>query len=200
MADMYIRKAVLETLAIRELKKYNMGVLLNGQPCAVPIEDLIEQQYGLTVEYHYLRKGFTVLGQMVFENCYVPIYDMERREYTVVEATDGTMFIDLRLLQPKMANRLRFTKGHELGHYLVHRELFRNLGQSAAMINQVYTHDATERQADELCAAILMPKGQLKRAFYNSKTHDERAVNELAVLFGVAPKTMKIQLTQFGLI
>ena len=198
-----ISRQALEMIAIRELKKYKNGSFLFDNPCAVPIEDMLENQYGLSVEFHQIRKSGSVLGQTVFEDSLTPIYDAEKGEYTLIEVTAGTIIADIRLLHPKCANRLRFTYAHELAHWLIHKEVFKANAESAALIRQGYGDDITERQADFLCAELLMPGRQLKKAFYQARTdlhNSESSIPYLAELFQVAAKTMEISLKQHNLI
>ena len=70
------RKADLrmEQLALRELKKVDPQ-LVCGEPCSVPIEEIIENYYGISIEYHYMRKTLRTLGQMIFDGGHAPIYD-----------------------------------------------------------------------------------------------------------------------------
>ena len=125
----------MEYLAVRELKKYENGRYSTGEPCAVPIEEIIEKQYDISIEYHYLRKNLSNLGQMVFEGGHVPIYDMEKKCYTLIDVPAKTMMIDIRLLQDRrFANRLRFTYAHELAHFLIHKEHFAHSEQSPALL------------------------------------------------------------------
>lgn len=80
----------MESLAVRELKKYENGRYSTGESCAVPIEEIIEKQYDISIEYHYLRKNLSNLGQMVFEGGHIPIYDMKR------SATRLSMYLQKR--------------------------------------------------------------------------------------------------------
>jgi len=98
MGEIYYRKSTLDLIANKLLKKYQDGKFLYGEPQPVPIEKIIELEYGLTIEYVCLRKGGTVLGQTVFENCFIPFYDSESGGYNLVEVQPGTILIDETLL------------------------------------------------------------------------------------------------------
>ncbi|MDD4496123.1 MAG: ImmA/IrrE family metallo-endopeptidase [Eubacteriales bacterium] len=200
VTDLYFSKPAIEMIAARELKKYKNGILINGEPCAIPIEEMLEIQYGLTIEYHYLRKNGNVLGQAVFENCYVPIYDMNKNEYTTIEVDENTLVIDCRLLAPKYTKRLRFTIFHEFAHWLLHQEMFKNTGLSLPYVkNHSGISDPIERQADMLCAALLMPKGQLKKAYYRFSGRGDM-VEQLSELFQASKQAVEIRLHEFNLI
>lgn len=197
MTANYLSRPAIDMIAARELKKYKNGILINGEPCAVPIEDILELQYGLTVEYHHLRKNGRVLGQAVFENCYIPVYDMEKQQYTTIEVEENTLVIDCRLLEPRNKRRLRFTMFHEFSHWLLHKEMFSGASLSPAMVTGK-TNDAVERQADMLCASLLMPKGQLKKAYYRLR-NQANAIEQLADLFQVSKQAMRIRLEELHL-
>lgn len=108
----------LELLAAKELKKFDNGKYIFGDPAAVPIEEIIENHYGISIEYHCLRKNMRTLGQMIFDGGHVPIYDREKQEYTLIDVMPNTMLIDIRLIEnSRYENRLRFTYAHELAHY-----------------------------------------------------------------------------------
>ena len=195
----------MEFLAVRELKKFENGRYSTGEPCAIPIEEIIEQQYDISIEYHYLRKNLSNLGQMVFEGGHVPIYDMEKKCYTLIDVPEKTMLIDIRLLQDKRyANRLRFTYAHELAHYLIHKEYFSFGEQSPALLagEENEYDDTIEKEANMFCSYFLVPTGQMKKVYNRlmakGQCHD--IVKQMACLFGVAPTTMQIRLYEHGLI
>lgn len=195
----------MEYLAVRELKKYENGRYSTGEPCAVPIEEIIEKQYDISIEYHYLRKNLSNLGQMVFEGGHVPIYDMEKKRYTLIDVPAKTMMIDIRLLQDRrFANRLRFTYAHELAHFLIHKEHFAHSEQSPALLagEEEEYDDVIEKQANMFCSYFLIPTGQMKKVYNRlmAKGRSKNIVKEMAVVFGVAPATMQIRLYEHGLV
>lgn len=194
----------MEMLAIRELKKYD-STLICGEPRAVPIEDIIEKQYGIEIEYHYLRKNLRTLGQMVFDGGYVPVYDMQKQKYTLIDVSPKTMLIDIRLLQDRRyANRLRFSYAHELAHYIYHKEYFTNSIKSPALIlgDEFCEDDDIEREANMLCSYVLIPTGQMKKAFYRlmAEGKSKNIVACMASTFSVAVTTMEIRLKEHGLV
>lgn len=195
----------MEYLAVRELKKYENGRYSTGEPCAVPIEEIIEKQYDISIEYHYLRKNLSNLGQMVFEGGHVPIYDMEKKRYTLIDVPAKTMMIDIRLLQDRRyANRLRFTYAHELAHFLIHKEHFAHSEQSPALLagEEEEYDDVIEKQANMFCSYFLIPTGQMKKVYNRlmAKGRSQNIVREMAAIFGVAPTTMQIRLYEHGLV
>lgn len=195
----------MEYLAVRELNKYENGRYSVGEPCAVPIEEIIEKQYDISIEYHYLRKNLSTLGQMVFVDGHVPIYDIEKKSYTLIDVPAKTMMIDIRLLQDRrFANRLRFTYAHELAHFLIHEEHFAHSEQSPALLagEEEEYDDVIEKQANMLCSYFLIPTGQMKKAYNRlmAKGRGKNIVKEMAAIFGVAPTTMQIRLYEHGFV
>ena len=196
----------LELLAAKELKKFDNGKYIFGDPAAIPIEEIIENHYGISIEYHCLRKNMRTLGQMIFDGGHVPIYDREKQEYTLIDVMPNTMLIDIRLIEnSRYENRLRFTYAHELAHYLMDRTYFANSEQSPALVMGEYSNnsnDAIERRANMLCSYFLIPTGQMKKAFNRlmAKGQAKTIVYDMAKIFGVSEPAMKIRLSEHGLL
>lgn len=199
----YYREQALETIARNTIKAYN-PTLLMGEPCAIPIEDIIEKSFGLTVEFQYIRNNGRILGETVFEDAPVAVYDKENNVgYTLILVKKGTIIIDASLLSDNNG-RLRFTFAHELAHWIIHNEYYSKMDMNAAMkldAQKSSDSDKTiERQADFLAGSILMPSGQVKKAFYRSKQTRNEPVEYLATLFQVSKQAMQIKLKSCGLI
>lgn len=82
--------------------------------------------------------------------------------------------------------RIRFTKAHELGHFLVHRLLQDQFHCSQA---EVAGYDAGSRQmeaeADEFASTLLMPMKQF-RASVDGQTIDLDVLSRASTMFGVS--------------
>lgn len=197
----YIRPALLEAIARNALKKYDPSLVLSLEPKNIPIEDMIET-FGLSLEYQYIRKNGRILGETVFDDDYIPLYNMEQRKYELVFMERGTIILDASLLRCRSDGRLRFTAAHELAHWLIHQELYSGSGDTAAMLKSISkSSDADkyiERQADALAGALLMPINQIKRSFYRVSGTDK--VSVLAEQFNVSRKAMEIRLKDHHLI
>ncbi|OKZ70659.1 MAG: hypothetical protein BHV88_07760 [Clostridiales bacterium 41_12_two_minus] len=197
----YIRPALLEAIARNALKKYDPSLVLSLEPKSIPIEDMIET-FGLSLEYQYIRKNGRILGETVFDDDYIPLYNMEQRKYELVFMERGTIILDASLLRCRSDGRLRFTAAHELAHWLIHQELYSGSGDTAAMLKSISkSSDADkyiERQADALAGALLMPINQIKRSFYRVSGTDK--VSVLAEQFNVSRKAMEIRLKDHHLI
>ena len=183
-------KMTLEAIARNVLKKYDPS-LVTGPPRAVPIEDIVEMFYMLEVEYRHLRKNGLVLGCTVFDDTLLPIWNPEEKRYHLLPVKGGTIVISASLLNSRTDGRLRFTFAHELAHWLIHKELYAGEGVAAAYAvkTSLEENPVVERQANALGTSLLMPKGQVKRAFYAVRGTADLAVY-LAGLFDVSKQAM----------
>ena len=197
----YLRGDLLEAIARDALKRYDPHLVIGMGVQRVPIEEIIESM-GLTIEYQYIRRNGRILGETVFDDGYIPLYNMEKRKYELFFMPRGTIIIDAHLLEDKTDSRLRFTCAHELAHWLIHQELYSGSGEAAAMVNNISKSSDTdrciERQADILAGALLMPIGKVKQAFY--RTSEKNGIEILAKEFGVSKESMEIRLREHGLI
>lgn len=98
--------------------------------------------------------------------------------------------------------RRRFTAAHELGHYLLHRDLIPPGGHADRLFNATGyedTHTAItpvhEVQANQFAANLLMPASYLRANYDKSRDN----FSELARLCAVSGKAMKIRLKALGL-
>lgn len=200
VATLYYRPQTLETIA---RIKYD-EMYLNGKPCAVPIEAIIEKTFGLRIEYQYLTNDARELGRMIYDNGITTYYDRDAMDYALMRVEGGTMLIEASLLEDeKCYGRLRFTLAHELAHYIIHKRIFSGTGIAAALYNQDTDEDATEWQANYLAKAILMPNGQIKRCFYALRPvcrSKSDFVCRMAEIFEVSKQAMEIRLKEFALI
>lgn len=196
-----MRPELLEAIARTTLKRYDPRLVTDPETTCVPIEDIIES-LGLSLEYQYIRKNGRILGETVFDDGYIPLYNMAQKRYELVYMERGTIIIDASLLRCRTDGRLRFTCAHELAHWLIHQELYSGSGDTAAMktniANSSEADQSIERQADKLASDLLMPISQVKRCFYHTTGSDKTAV--LAERFGVSKQAMEIQLKEHNLI
>ena len=157
---------------------------------------------GLSLEFQYIRKNGRILGETVFDDDYVPIYNMDEKRYELIFVERGTIILDASLLRCRTQGRLRFTAAHELAHWLIHQELYSGTGDTAAMAKSISkSSDADkyiERQADMLGSSLLLPMCQVKKAFYRLSGDDR--VLQLATQFGVSKQAMEIRLRNHHLI
>lgn len=102
----------LENFARRIIVEYNSSLL--HEPQAIPVEAIMEQKYGLTIVYHHIRRNGRVLGETIFEDAMVPIYENNNKEgYKLIFVKAGTVIIDTRIVKNKKDGRYTWTCGHE---------------------------------------------------------------------------------------
>lgn len=190
----------LDILAQNVLKQFNEE-LIRGEPCEIPIEEIVEFHFGLIVQYRNLSKNGIIHGITVFQDSIVPIYDDCMKRYEAIFAKEGTIIVDKRLLAENRIKRLRFTFAHELGHFMIHQEHYREIDQLASKTSSD-SNAKTEREADYLGAALLMPYGRVKVAFLRLSTtfSKEGIIKKLAQIFNVSVQAMEIRLKIIGLI
>lgn len=197
----YFRPELLEAIARKTLKKYDERLVCGCKIQEIPIEDIIEDM-GLNLEYQYIRNNGRILGETVFDDSYIPVYNMDKKEYELIFVKRGTIILDASLLRCKSRGRQRFTAAHELAHWLIHQEMYSGTGDAAAMLKDIKKSSDVdkriEQQADMLASALLLPINQVKRAFY--RTPGEDRISKLAELFGVSNQTMEIRLRNHHLI
>lgn len=197
----YLRPELLEAIARNTLKKYDESLVSGYDAKEVPIEEIIESM-GLSLEYQYIRNNGRILGETVFDDAYVPIYNMDEHRYELIFVERGTIILDASLLRCRTRGRYRFTAAHELAHWLIHQELYSGTGDAAAMLKSLSKSSEADRrielQADMLASALLLPISQVKKAFY--RTSGEDRVSRLAAQFGVSNQAMEIRLRNHHLI
>lgn len=198
----FYRMEALETIARKALMKLDSNYL-NQKPQAVPIEKLIEDIYGLKIEYKYLKEHGDKLGEMVYDNGFAVCYNAENKDYEFFAVTSGTILIDGRLAEDeKQYGRMRFTLAHELAHWILHQDIYAG-DTSAAMYDENDNSNIIEWQANYLAQAILMPKGQIKRCFFQHSKRgnlEKEVVKQMASIFEVSKQAMEIRLKKANLI
>lgn len=135
-----IRTEAIEAVGRKILMEYDPS-LLSGQPCPVPIETIIETKFDLILEFHTLSKNPKILGETIFDDGAVVLYDQIQRQYRMIAVRAGTILIDERLCDPSKLGRLRFTCAHELAHWVLHKKLYPALQ---------HPHQKAQQQTEQL--------------------------------------------------
>lgn len=173
-----LRKTEIELIAEMLLYDYNPQMLHEPQP--LDIDHFAEDYVGLDMDYQDLSHNRSVLGMMVFHDCFVPVYDPTKKEAKHIKACKGTVLIDNSLLSDSQIPRGRFTVGHEVSHWLLHKskhefnysQLYPACGYyvkcRASDIESkrrkfVSDEDWMEWQADYMSSALLMPKSMFSK-------------------------------------
>ena len=204
MGKLFFSTATLEGIARNALMKYERGYL-NRDPQAVPLERIIEDVYKLTVDYMRLTEAGDELGRMIYDDGYTTRFNTDIDNYELVRVSAGTILIESLLVNDsKQYGRYRFTLAHELGHWLLHKQLFSGTRTAAAtFITDKQSDDSEEWQANYIAKAILMPVGQVKRGFHQlraEKGTDKSKIKILADIFEVSQEAMGYRLSELGLV
>ena len=200
MDQTYRSVAALNVIARNTLNSFNPA-LLYGPPSSVPIEKLAAH-LGLGIEYQCIRKNGIILGEMVYETSFVPVYFTDLKYYDLITIDGKTIILDESLLLCRTDGRLRFTCAHEIAHWLIHREFYARTGQAAAFGNPMKSSEenpAVERQANMLGTMLLLPTAQVKRAYY-ALPNRSAPVMTLKNHFDVSIDVMDIFLKEHNLI
>ena len=203
MSYKYHSDEALETIARKVISQHDPSLL--DKPTAIPVDDIIEMTYGLTLEFQFIRNNGRILGETVFADAVVPIYDRaDSMGYKLITVCAGTVIIDATLLHKRNSGRFRFTCAHELAHWVIDKDYFVQLGETAAMTERTakssQVDEMIERQANRMASRILMPKCTLKKAFYRTNGTAENIITNLATVYDVSQQAMEIRLQEMGLL
>lgn len=124
-----------------------------------------------------------------------------------IEANNGRFTISVN--RNDGPQRQRFTIAHEIGHYLLHRDLLEEQGKLHRHTDILFGKTSAENppspfwpkhevQANQFAAALLMPKVSVEKRFEALKSKTD-PVTELAREFNVSIKAMSIRLANLGL-
>lgn len=188
----------IDYIATNTLNYYD-NQLLSGEPREIPIEEIIEFDYGLILEYKDLSKNGTIHGLTVFENSVIPIYNKKKQQYEAYSVKAGTILIDNSLLNRNQERRCRFTMAHELSHWILHRELYVAEQRVACKTSNINDRKV-EREADKLAASILMPREMFKKTYlqFKNKLSFQETVSQMSQMFNVSAIATEIRLFEIG--
>ena len=103
--------------------------------------------------------------------------------------TDDKVAIYVNIDSP--FTRQRFTIAHEIGHYILHRNLLRAQGCSVAYRKQ--ENNTIEQQANRFAAALLMPRNLVINEYRKTSN-----IKNIAKSFGVSTHAICVRLMQLG--
>lgn len=107
---------------------------------------------------------------------------------------DSASGFKIRINRHESKRRQRFTAAHEIGHYLLHRDLIGD-GISDSVLYRSNLSNKIEAQANSLAANLLMPKNKiLEYVEINSHLEEDELVKNLSNLFQVSEIAMRIRL------
>jgi Zn-dependent peptidase ImmA (M78 family) len=150
----FLSAAEIEAAAEVLLAEYGRQETPITEP-PVPIEEILEFHLGLSLGLGDLR------GMLGFDDVIGALW-VEHREVIIDQSLDPSA-------RPHMEGRYRFTVGHEVGHWVLHRLYLDRSSVQPTLFDQgraapsviCRTSQAKERaewQADRLSAAALMPR------------------------------------------
>jgi hypothetical protein len=156
----YLSEHEIEKQAARLLAEFNIarGLRLTAQ---IPVEELLEHHLKLTLDFDDLHGK---LG--------VPMSGAEPEVLGALWIESREVFIDQSLdpiESPEKEGRYRFTLGHEIGHWRLHREHLLRDAQTPDMFEGVnrgpkvicrasQARQRVEWQADKFASSLLMPR------------------------------------------
>ena len=163
MSFNYYNDEALETIARKVISKHDPALL--RKPSLIPIEDIMEKTYGLTLEFQYIRNNGRILGETVFEDAEIPIYEHGSNQgYKLIPVKAGTVIIDASLIhKPRSHGRLRFTCAHELAHWVMDKKYFMQHGKTANLssrsidtefANEFFDYDVLHHKGEVTAKAI----------------------------------------------
>lgn len=183
-------KSDIEEIAELCLGDFNSKIL--EEPMPTPIEQFLESYLHLELDYANITPDGSILGLTTFDNGFLTVYDAENNRDKDIQVKRGTVIIDNSLNLDEREGRYRFTCGHEVGHWICHRDMFKSSenqcnifdiinGKKAKSIKclkrnfENYSfkrtfktdNDWMEWQANSMSSCLLMPKKTFKIAADN---------------------------------
>ena len=138
----FIREKDLDKQAESILKKYYSEALL--APTRIDVR-LFAGRLGLKIIETCLSDDHSILGQMIFHDCKVEIYGIDKDGISPLKVERGTILIDPNIRYLRAANSWNNTIIHECIHWLKHRKHFElvkmhngTAGRIACMVSNVY--------------------------------------------------------------
>jgi hypothetical protein len=184
---LHIKQIELETRALLEEYEYKFGRKITAP---VPIDTITEIQLQLTLEFKDMKSLFPfadVHGAIWFE--------------------EGIVGIEQSLapdVNPLMLGRYHFTLAHEIGHWCLHRQLYKEnpnqprLFDDGERMPDVVCRSSdrkkpVEWQADAFAANLLMPKSLVFPAWAELHDGDDREAEMVTLRPAYEHKTLSIR-------
>jgi len=221
-----LSRAQIEHFAVEVLKQYKPDCLTIPQ--TLDVYDFMENFMELTIDYKNLSPDESILGLTSFSDGIYLVWNDDRTKQYPIEVKNGTVILENALLESNHDGRERFTVIHECSHQILHRDIFaRALSLSTGGLvvcarrhiepnkkKLATSRDWIEWQANALAAAMLMPKQVTKKVFCEKMMIVPEEIKqpipltlgidlllfEVADVFKVSHKAMKIRVEQLGLI
>ena len=194
----YYNARQLENMARAVLERYAPETLC-AEPVPTPIEKIIEFDYGLYLCYMNLSKDGKTLGKTCFDDGYTRVYNRNKKSMEYVKVNKGTIIIEADLVTGNIG-RLRFSQGHELGHWIAHPYLFTGTRKQPALQDEKPDPGKKwiEWHANEIGRNLLLPIETVEPYFYylKQKCHldDYSTISEIAKKYLASKQAAALQL------
>lgn len=211
----YIRKEELEEYATSIINEYYPEAIRN----AVPVSGTqLASRLGLKIEYHRLSEDHSIMGQLFFEDSYIPDYDGSN-----IRIAGHTIVIDPVACKKWNDNNTNLILLHECVHFILHSSFFylQHLYNSEIHYLCCSPADAAgfgsdsplywiEWQADQIAYRLQLPINPLMRELGKLRNleNQETAIStaqrleaytsKLASAYGVSKNSAKRRLLGIG--
>ena len=214
-----LSRTLIDDEAKKFLIKYRPNAL--KEATKLDLENLIENDLGLNIDYQNLDENHQILGATVFKDGYMNVYNNGEKE--LKKFNKNTMVFDIKLSEDyKQEGRFLFTLAHEIGHWILHRKHFFIDEQQQSIFHlledenrdnfiicvkrnesaMLYVRKKTpeewiEWQADNFASSLLMPKDIFKTTYEHLKEENmnkEQILRELSNIFGASKKACEIRI------
>lgn len=213
-----LSRTLIDDEAKKFLIKYRPDAL--KEATKLDLENLIENDLGLNIDYQNLDENHQILGATIFKDGYMNVYNNGEKE--LKKFSKNTMVFDIKLSEDyKQEGRFLFTLAHEIGHWILHRKHFfideqQNIfdlledesrdnfiicvkrNESAMLFVRKKTPEEwIEWQADNFASSLLMPKDIFKTTYEHLKEENmnkEQILRELSNIFGASKKACEIRI------
>lgn len=175
-----LKKSDFDDIATMILENYQPVMLQKAQP--LDVKDLIEEHLFLDMKTARLSMDGKILGAIAFADTVYEGYSDDGHA-VMIDMPMGTMLLDEKLMNDQRhIGRQRFTQMHEAAHWICHRQCYTPIGRnyefrkvedgsivcrveriehpgrSTSETKNWSDSEWEEWQADNLAAALLMPR------------------------------------------
>lgn len=231
-----LKKEHFDAIATDILAEYQPDALSSPQP--LNIEYLATECLFLDMYPARLSIDGSILGLIAFSDTQYSGFDMTNNPL-LYNVPEGTVLLDISLDNSKHPGRKRFTQAHEVSHWICHRthhspnkrrynfcqkescpaiacRLERMEYPEKSAIGTWTDEDWEEWQANNLAAALLMPKYPFLEAFYDvARYHGLRddvltwednldrsnaIIEDLKKIFNVSRRAAELRMVRCGVI
>ena len=113
-----LSRTQIDDEAKKFLIKYRPNAL--KEATKLDLENLIENDLGLNIDYQNLDENHQILGATVFKDGYMNVYNNGEKE--LKKFNKNTMVFDIKLSEDyKQEGRFLFTLAHEIGHWILQK-------------------------------------------------------------------------------